>query len=265
MYSRGDVMKFRYDLQEPLFRACNIDIQSVSRPKNYRHSFRNGREKHGFIYVVSGKMLDSFQNYGKIDLCAGAGDLIFVPKGSIYTGIYSEDNTKIKIVQFELISGDLPDYLSAPVKIDLPCACELIDAFFQPTENHTSYHPFYYLSCLYGLLWRIDETCAKIPPKYKKLQPALSEVGERPYENQTVSYYAELCGMSEANFRRLFREYTGMSPIEYRNDIRLTHAKNKLQSGEYNVSETAYETGFTNLSFFIRLYKKKYGYTPKKE
>jgi AraC-like DNA-binding protein len=38
-----------------------------------------------------------------------------------------------------------------------------------------------------------------------------------------------------------------------------------LQSGEYNVSEAAFESGFTNLSFFIRLYKKKYGHTPKQD
>lgn len=103
----------------------------------------------------------------------------------------------------------------------------------------------------------------KIPPKYRKLQPALAEMVEFLNENKKISYYSELCSMSEANFRRLFREYMGMSPIEYRNDIRLTSAKNKLQSGEYNVSEAAYESGFTNLSFFIRLYKKKYGHTPK--
>ena len=101
--------------------------------------------------------------------------------------------------------------------------------------------------------------------KYKKLQPALTEMIECYNENKKVSYYAELCDMSEANFRRLFREYMGISPIDYRNDIRLIHAKNKLQSGEYNVSEAAYESGFSNLSFFIRLYKKKYGYTPKNE
>ena len=83
--------------------------------------------------------------------------------------------------------------------------------------------------------------------------------------NEKVSYYAELCDMSEANFRRLFREYMGLSPIEYRNELRLNHARNKLQSGEYNVSEAAYESGFSNLSFFIRLYKNKYGHTPKKE
>ena len=79
-----------------------------------------------------------------------------------------------------------------------------------------------------------------------------------------MSYYAELCNISEMNFKSLFKEYTGMSPIEYRNDIRLTNARNKLQSGEYNVS-AAEMCGFSNFSFFIRLYKKKYGYTPKKE
>jgi len=67
------------------------------------------------------------------------------------------------------------------------------------------------------------------------------------------------------NFRRLFRGYTGSSPIEYRNDLRLSSARAKLQSGEYNVTEAAESCGFSNLSFFIRLYKKKFGYTPKQE
>ena len=258
-------MKFQYYLQEPNFRVGNIDVQSVSRPQNYRHSFRSGREKHGFIYIVNGKLMDSFRNCSMESLCAAKGELIFIPQGSIYTGMYLEENTKIKIIQFDLISGELPPYLSTPGKIDLPDAHELVEAFFRPVEAHTSYHPFYYLSCLYELLWKIDESCARLPKKFRKLQPALTEMIECQNENRKVSYYAALCDMSEANFRRLFREYTGISPIDYRNDIRLTHAKNKLQSGEYNVSEAAYESGFTNLSFFIRLYKKKYGHTPKQE
>ncbi len=256
-------MKNQYNLNEPGFRVGNIDVQSVSRPKNYKHFFKNGREKHGFIYTSNGKMLDSFIDSSIGDICAEKGELIFIPKGCVYSGIYLEDKTKIKIVQFDLISGELPDYLSDPVKIQLPKSCELIEAFFRPSNNHIAYHPFYYLSCLYELLWRIDESYDKIPQKYKKLQPALSEIVESLNENRRITYYAELCKMSEANFRRLFREYMGMSPIEYRNDIRLLNAKNKLQSGEYNVSEAAYASGFSNLSFFIRLYKKKYGHTPK--
>ena len=258
-------MKSQYLLQEPNFRVGNIDVQTVSRPKNYRHSFKAGREKHGFIYIVSGKMLDSFVGCSIDELPSEKGELVFLPKGSVYTGVYLEDNTKIKIVQFDIVSGALPDYLSKPIKIDLPNAYELVEAFFNPFENHTAYHPFYYLSCLYGLLWKIDESYSKLPRKFKKLQPALAEIVEHWNENRRVSFYAELCDMSEVNFRRLFGEYMGMSPIDYRNDIRLINAKAMLQSGEYNVSEAAFESGFTNLSFFIRLYKKKFGHTPKKE
>ena len=94
---------------------------------------------------------------------------------------------------------------------------------------------------------------------------ALEEIAVRWYENTSVGAYADMCGMSEVNFRRLFREYTGTSPIDYRNSTRLTYARARLQSGEYNVSEVAELCGFSNLSFFIRLYKKKYGYTPKQE
>ena len=70
--------------------------------------------------------------------------------------------------------------------------------------------------------------------------------------------------MSEVNFRRMFKEYTGRSPIEYRNDIRLSRARAMLLSREFNVAETAEICGFSNLSFFIRLYKKRFGHTPKK-
>ena len=179
--------------------------------------------------------------------------------------MYLEDDTEIKIIQFDIAGGELPEYLSKPVKLNLPKVGELVEAFFNPKKNHISNHPFYYLSCLYNLLWQIDESYLRIPTKYKKLQPALSEITEYWQKNETVSYYADLCNMSESNFRRLFREYMDMSPIEYRNDLRLKNAKAMLGSGEYNVSETAAASGFSNLSFFIRLYKKKYGYTPKNE
>lgn len=258
-------MKHKFELKDPNFRVNNVDVQNVARPKGYKHTFKYGREKHGVIYVESGSMLyGSFRNYNMPDTLLKKGELLFVPKGCIYTGTYSEENTQIKIIQFEVSSGELPEYMRAPIKINLPLAHELIEDFFRPLENQVSYHPFYYLSCLYKLFWKIDENITQCSPKHKKIQPALVEISTFFNENQKVSYYAELCNMSEANFRKIFRDYTGMSPINYRNEIRLNNAKCKLQSGEYNVTEVAELCGFSNLSFFTRIYKKKYGHTPKK-
>ena len=260
----GDVMRYEYKLDRPDFTVKNIDILNVARPKDYIHIHRDGRCKHGFVYTVSGTMCYEIFDSEQV-FYANKGEIMFFPKDCVYSGRYFEEDTEIKIIQFDIEGDILPPYLKCPGRIDFPEAGKMIEDFFDPIQNHIMGHPFYYLSCVYELLWQIDESFAKLPAKYKKLGAALTEISEYYYKNEKISYYAGLCDMSEVNFRRLFRQYTGRSPIEYRNDIRLDIAKIKLSSGEYNVSEASEEVGFSNLSFFIRLYKKKFGYTPKKE
>ena len=85
---------------------------------------------------------------------------------------------------------------------------------------------------------------------------SLNEIKEFYFQNKKLSYYSDLCYMSESNFRKLFKEYTGKSPIEYRNYIRISEAKKMIDSGEFTVTETAYLTGFNNMSFFYELYHR---------
>ena len=263
-YFRGDTMRYEYNLSPPDFTVENISILSNPRPLGHKYNCRNGRPKYGFLYTACGTLEYAFLDSGN-SLSVKAGGLIFIPRNCRYICTYAEENTEVKSVQFDLASGQLPPFLSHPTLIELPNVGEQIDAFFKPMKNHAAPHPFYYLSCFYSLLWNIVENRSDIPAKYKKLQASISHMNEHYRESFPVSYYASLCGMSEVNFRRLFREYVGHSPIDYRNNVRLTNARIKLQSGEYNVSEAAETCGFSNLSFFIRSYKKKYGYTPKKE
>lgn len=253
-------MRYENNLQKPDFTVENIDILTVSRGKDYRHSYRNGRTKHGFIYIVRGKMDYEFLSKPLKTLSLEQGELLFVPKDTSYEGVYRADDTCIRIVQFELKDGSLPGYLQQPTKLELPNGAELIDSFFRRLNGHV----FYHMSCLYDLLWQVCGSLTEPPAKFKRLQPALTRLAESPEENAKIDLYADLCGMSEVNFRRLFGQYTGKSPVEYRNDLRLHNARTLLQSGEYNVSEAAELCGFSNLSFFTRMYKQKYGTTPKK-
>lgn len=250
-------MKRELFLQEPSFTVGNIGTVNAARPLGYRHTYRC-RPKHAFVYVVQGQMTNRI---GESLLIVEAGELTFFPAGTRYSSVYSAEGTEIKIVQFDLMEGKLPVYFSSPRKVALPDAGEWMDRFFMPVQAH----PFYYLSQLYAFLQRIEERETRLPAKFRRLQPAMAELEAHLEGNDRVGHYATLCGMSEAGFRRLFREYIGCSPVEYRNTLRLERARTLLQSGEYNVSEAAEQVGFANLSFFIRLYKKKFGYTPKKE
>ena len=252
-------MRYENNLQTPEFTVENIDILTVSRGKDYRHSYRNGRTKHGFIYIVRGTMDYEFLSKPLKNIHAEQGDLLFVPKDTAYEGVYREENTCIRVVQFELKDGSLPSYLTTPIKLELPNGAELIDSFFRRLNGHV----FYHMSCLYSLLYQVCASLTEPPAKFKRLQPALKHIAEHFEQNEKIAFYAALCGMSEVNFRRLFVDYTGKSPIEYRNGLRLENARILLQSGEYNVSEAATSLGFSNLSYFTRLYRQTYGHTPK--
>lgn len=253
-------MRYENNLQKPDFTVENIDILTIIRGKDYRHSYRNGRTKHGFIYIVRGTMDYEFLSKPLKNISLQQGDLIFIPKATAYEGVYRADDTCIRIVQFDLRDGALPGYLQQPTKLELPNGAELIESFFKRLNGHV----FYHMSCLYSLLWQTCASLTEPPAKFKRLQSALTRMAEHPEENKKIDFYAGLCGMSEVNFRRLFGQYTGKSPVEYRNDIRLHNARILLQSGEYNVSEAAERWGFSNLSYFIRLYRQAYGHTPKK-
>ena len=254
-------MKYAINSDKPGFSITKINVIPVTREKNYRHSFIDGRPCHAFIYTESGRMLDEFISPHAETIVTEPGTLIFVPKGTKYYGTYLDDNTTLKTVQFDIDSGELPHYLNSPRRIDFKNARSVINSFF----NTTATHVFRYISLLYDFLWQLDTYYTKVPKKFTRLNPALEDISIRPELNEKISYYADMCYMSEVNFRRLFREHTGKSPIEYRNDLRLEKARALIQSGEYNVSESAEEVGFLNLSFFIRLYKKRFGCTPKSE
>mgnify|MGYP001943253646 FL=1 len=68
--------------------------------------------------------------------------------------------------------------------------------------------------------------------------------------------------MSRSHFCRLFKEVTGQTLIEYVNDIRLSKAKAMLQDPNLSITEIALSTGFSDINYFSRLFKKTYQISP---
>jgi AraC-like DNA-binding protein len=68
--------------------------------------------------------------------------------------------------------------------------------------------------------------------------------------------------MSRNEFFKWFRQQFGISPLEYINRERIKLAKELLGSQNTTVTETAYQCGFTDVNYFVRLFKKSEGITP---
>ena len=62
---------------------------------------------------------------------------------------------------------------------------------------------------------------------------------------------------------RFFKKYIGVSCLEYIKNLRLEKAASRLAQGGRSVLDVSMSCGFSNLSYFYREFKKKYGMTPK--
>jgi AraC-like DNA-binding protein len=94
---------------------------------------------------------------------------------------------------------------------------------------------------------------------------AVKEIIEKNLTDITLSLQsvATSLKMSPAYVGRVFRQYENMSVGDYLTGYRLEKACELLSNSDYTVKEIADYLGFSNASYFITLFKKKYGTTPK--
>jgi AraC-like DNA-binding protein len=61
---------------------------------------------------------------------------------------------------------------------------------------------------------------------------------------------------------RKVKALTGLSPVELMRKIRLNKAREMLLTTEKNISEVAYEVGFSAPSYFTKCFKDEFGVLP---
>lgn len=97
----------------------------------------------------------------------------------------------------------------------------------------------------------------------KIIEPALEYIHNTYAESGiSVKYLSTLCNVSEVYFRKLFVKCTGIPPINYINGLKLLRAKELLAQSQCSLETVAEMSGFGNLCYFCRYFKKETGITP---
>ena len=78
----------------------------------------------------------------------------------------------------------------------------------------------------------------------------------------SIQQLSDEFGVSYSTFRKLFKEYTGISPALYQQDLRLQRAKELLTSTNLSVKEIAYRLNFETPDYFSSRFKIKTGRRP---
>lgn len=85
-----------------------------------------------------------------------------------------------------------------------------------------------------------------------------------PQVKDTAKELCEQFHLSEKYISRYFKEHFHITLSQYITHLRLEHAKQLLQDTDTPVTEIAMQSGYQNVSYFIRSFKKTYGVSPLK-
>lgn len=156
------------------------------------------------------------------------------------------------------ITGGLPDYGAFMECIGiLDQLCGKKNYAYQMGVKGTL---FWFLGLIAGI-W--GPGAAGQPRKSRERMKRLLEYMEEHYgEKITVEDGAELCFYSNSHFMKYFKQYMGVPFIQYLNEFRLEKAAGMLLTTPDPVTAVAQRCGFDNISYFNRLFRRKYGKTP---
>lgn len=229
--------------------------------------YQNGRSADGLVYCIRGRALYEF---GTEALELTAGQCLFLPAGCRYVlRSAGEESFQHYTVNFRLANVRFPETAASGYHITDPGLASLfaerMEHLLSVWQGKGSGYTVLAKSILYELLYLyFSETGRTVRngDDWQRLLPAIRALDERYTEDIPIAELSRMCALSETHFRRLFVAVTGTSPTDYRIKKRILHAKDLLASGLYSVGETARETGFSDPSYFSRVFRAHTGLSP---
>lgn len=241
-------------------KVLNALAQSWREKKSFS-CFGAPKPCHMLLYL-EGEAIYQTKDGGRIT--AKSGDTVYLPMGAEYTVRFLEDARTVHINfllteeeggAFALAEGitvlhgeDLGAHfyrIDTASEANLPCHAKI---------KALTYGLFAALSALY----RRGQG-----GKFALIAEGISVLEEDSDTSLSIADIAAKCHVSEVYFRKLFKEYAGVSPSRYRMELRVARAKAYLRQGELSVSEISDRLGFSEVSYFIRIFKEYTGQTPK--
>lgn len=103
----------------------------------------------------------------------------------------------------------------------------------------------------------------KILANDNALSHVIKYIRERLGDRLTMKELTNTACMSQASFYRYFKREIGMSPVEFILNERIKYAKSLLKNPTMQINQVCFESGFDDCNYFIRVFKKMEGITPK--
>lgn len=227
-----------------------------------RKCSNKNRPSPGISFAVSGLKEFAFSDGNIFDI--RENDVLFLPKSSSYT-VTPEIPGDCYTINFEL-DQDAP---FPPFVIKPKNSQDLIRHFKKAKSLWEKKEIGYITKCkaeLYSILYILQqEYITEYLPqsKHEIISSAVKYIHEN-YTTETISIEAlsEMCDITPEYFRKIFKNFYGISPLKYINNLKITRARELIESGLHSVTEASLLAGYMDISHFSREFKKATGVNP---
>lgn len=246
---------------------CTFDLSSV-------YTCSGGRKKYGLVYLLTGKLEFRFSD-GRF-LQASAGDLLLLKPSDEYT-VTCPSVCEHYTVNFDILPASVSGKIAKKAFHDRDTAVvrqgglgsvqtDTLEQLCEVWKKKAAGYQMQAYAFVYKLLHHFIKKQLPLYQNehYEKLKPAIHLLETAWNEKLTLSALADACHLSVAHFRHLFTAAFEMSPMEYRDSLRLLYAKDYLMREGYSITEIAYKCGFDDVNYFCRFFKKHLGVSPSK-
>lgn len=228
-------------------------------------------------------VLHTTVNSHKLD--AGPNDLVFIPSGALHVNYPEDCIYDCLVFDFNILLGctEKTDEYLLPINNNTSRVSYLIhgDQFGISNLFYTLCRTMIERPCAYELTIvssLMDLFCRLIRGKYtttvspkavrenlalERLMQVFSYIDEHIDSPITLNEMAQTASLSPKYFCEYFRTATGMSPIKYVNNKKIGVARQLLARPGCSVTEAALSVGFSDTSYFIKLFRQITGVSPK--
>ncbi len=207
----------------------------------------------------------------KINLTPGS--LTFVPphQNVLYSESHDFKYLRIKFILNDaktdevLIFNDKPFQITKKIPREIEYTMYEIDSYYPfstPSQQAHGVSSFYKLiAMIIDHLYSFEDTKDVMP----KIYIVIKYLQDNYVKNDSCKDLADMVNLSERYFRKCFKKATNMSPIEYRNYLRIEFAKHSIVKCDTydNIRQLSYWAGFEDMYYFSRLFKKYTGVSPR--
>lgn len=246
--------------------SINIKIETVIYRYN-ANAIYNEKSRHsdGFVYYVKGGHSFDFSDFS---LKTKVGNLLYLPYKACYKNKLTEKCTEYYQIDFLLYQDGIPISLFDKARIFSPESAEkalpLIKRIYDTYSDEGNTSGLFCISDIVrimGIVKNEEITSKEDKSGIEKIRNTVSHINEYYNLDTPVSELAAMSNMCISNLEKLFKKNFGLTPISYRNKIRIGHAK-KLICGGYSITDAALMTGFSDYFYFARIFKKFTGCSP---